>query len=115
MVILQKETTVGSQTELYSKPITTQKEAISAQQKAIASVKPRSEIESAAINKQQKLLGDYESIQRQQAVVESRFTIANAQQFYSTPVSSSFAQANSESQIKALATVETRDSLLATW
>jgi hypothetical protein len=113
MVILQKETTTGSQTEQYSKPITTQAEAISAQQKSIASAKPRSELESSAINKQLRLLGDYESIQRQQAVVESRFEIANANQFYSIPVSSPFAQANSESQIKALATVEIRNSLLA--
>lgn len=113
MAIRQQTTSVRSQEPQQLKRTSTQAGAIAAQQKALTSVEPRDRNESSALHAQQRLLGAYASTLPQRTAVESRYQYLQAQQLSSSRAPSSFAHVSSAAQIRALATTENRERLLA--
>lgn len=114
MVILQKTAAVTSTPSQAYKPITSQSEAISAQQTVLSSVVSKSDAEAAAVKTQQNLLNNYQSVENQQAVVNSAYITSGAQQLApSTYNTAAISQLDKDTQIKALATDANREKLLS--
>lgn len=114
MAILQKTATVSSIPGQVYKPITTQTEAISAQQTVLSSVVPKSDAEAVAVKTQQNLLDNYQVVENQQAVVNSAYTTTSAQTLAPSAYNAAaVSQVDQQAQIKALATDANRDKLLS--
>lgn len=94
-------------------PIVDSRQAVAAQKQALGGVTSNSVAESTAISKQSSVLDNYELIQKQQATVDTAQTVQRSQSLFAQPASLSLNQATVEDSIKALATVETRDKLIA--
>lgn len=107
MAILQKPATLS-----LTQPISTQSDAITAQQQALNSFVPKTDSETLALSTQKTLLSDYQSVENQQAVVNSSYAIGGTRTLYAADASASIAQPDTEAQIKALTTDENRQKLL---
>jgi hypothetical protein len=115
MVILQKAASPNvAKTPISSiSPISTQSEAITAQQDALNALIPKSDADTIALNTQKDLLSNYQSIENQQAVVNTAYVASNAQTVGSSGASVVLPEADKVAQIKALTTVENRDKLIS--
>ncbi|WP_455204405.1 hypothetical protein [Kaarinaea lacus] len=114
MAILQRavspnltKTSVG-----FSQPITTQSDAISAQQQALNTFVPQSDVEAAALTTQKDLLTNYQTVENQQATVNTAYVTGSSQNLYVPAATSALADADKVAQIKALATDENREKIV---
>jgi hypothetical protein len=114
MAIPQKKATFGIVQKPIYKPITTQSEAISAQQTALSQVVPNSDTEAAAVKIQNDLLNNFREVTNQQAVVTSSANISSKLQTItpSAYINTAVIQADREAQIKALATYANREKIV---
>jgi len=115
MVILQKAATpnVTSVSSKTAPSIVTQSDAIAAQQDALGSFIPKTDVDAIALTTQKELLSSYQSIENQQAVVNTAYVASSAQTTVYSGASVVVPEADQAVQIKALATVENRDKLIA--
>ena len=113
MVALQKTSTVSAVPSLALKPITTEAEAIAAQQTALSSVAAKSDAEVTAVQTQKNLLSNYQTVANQQAVVNSAYATTGSQPLASAYSAAVVSQVDKEAQIKALATDTNREKLLS--
>lgn len=115
MAILTTGVSKTPSTTQIIEPITDTKQAVTIQQQALQGIKPTSLTESAAVSKQSGTLSNIESIQNQQLRVETAQTVQSSQSLAAqiAGTNSSLQQADINAQVKALATVETRDKLLS--
>jgi hypothetical protein len=115
MVILQKTAplNVAKTPSISPAPISTQSEAIVAQQDALKAFIPKSDADTIALNTQKELLSNYQAIENQQATVTTAYVASNAQSIASPGFPAALSQVDKEAQIKALATVENRDKLIS--
>jgi hypothetical protein len=105
MAIVQKTATVNSAPNQIYRPITTQADAISAQQTVLSSAIPKSDAEAAAVKTQLNLLNNYQVVENQQAVVSTAYVTTGSQLLASSlRNASAISQLDKEAQIKALAT-----------
>lgn len=95
------------------KPVRDVNEAVSVQQQALNSVTSSSVTESTAISKQSGVLGNFDSIHKQQAMVETAHTVQRSQIIVAQAAGTNVQGAAQEDQIKALSTVENREKLLS--
>lgn len=114
MAIVQKTATVNSAPNQIYRPITTQADAISAQQTVLSSAIPKSDAEAAAVKTQLNLLNNYQVVENQQAVVSTAYVTTGSQLLASSlRNASAISQLDKEAQIKALATDANREKLLS--
>jgi hypothetical protein len=115
MVTLQRSATpnIAKVPTASLSPISTQSEAISAQQDALNAFVPKSDADTVALTTQKNLLSNYQAIENQQTTVTTAYLANNAQAVVYSGVASTLPQAEAEAQLQALATVENREKLIA--
>ena len=107
MILQSKSASLGTATDISAQNVVT------AQLQALSSVTPKSDAEIAARDSQSSLLGNFDTITKQQTTVRTAYTTSTAQRLTQTLTNTSLQQANISEQIKALATDENREKLIA--
>ena len=95
------------------KPIVDTRQAVTAQKQALSEVTTSSTAESSAVSKQTSVLDNFDSIQKEQARIDTAQSVQYTQGLVARPAGLSLNQANVEEQVKALTTVENRDKLVS--
>jgi hypothetical protein len=115
MVILQKAALPNADKLPTSSipSISTQSEAIVAQQDALNAFIPKNDTDTIALTTQKELLSNYQSIENQQTVVNTAYVANSAQTIVSPGAAVVLPEAEKLAQIKALTTVESRDKLIS--